>query len=160
MDRIPTSTVQIAVLSLWLGAALFLALTVAPALFAVLPTRTLAGIVVGRILPPIFYSGMVAGAIVLALQVIERRGWTWRGRETAGAVVIAACAIAQFFIAPRIARLREEIGGPLEALAANDWRRAAFGRLHGISVAWLGLAMIAAVIAIVFAARAGSSSTS
>jgi hypothetical protein len=160
MDRIPISTVQIAVLSLWLGAALFLALTVAPALFAVLPTRTLAGTVVGRILPPIFYSGMVAGVIVLALQVIERRGWTWRGRETASAVVIAACAIAQFFIAPRIARLREEIGGPLEALAANDWRRAAFGRLHGISVAWLGLAMIAAVIAIVFAARAGSSSTS
>jgi len=157
MDRVPTSTVQIAILSLWLGAAAFLALAVAPALFAELPTRTLAGTVVGRILPPVFYSGMVTGAIVLALQVLERRGWTWRGREMAGVVIVASCAIAQFFIAPRIARLREQIGGPLEALAADDWRRASFGRLHGISVAWLGLAMIAAVVGIALAARAGSS---
>jgi hypothetical protein len=153
MDRVPASTVQIAVLSLWVGAAAFLALAVAPALFAVLPTRTLAGTVVGRILPPIFYSGMVAGAIVLGLQVMERRGWSWRGREIAGVVIVASCAIAQFLIAPKIARLREEIGGPLEALAATDWRRAAFGRLHGISVAWLGLAMIAAVVGIALAAR-------
>jgi hypothetical protein len=156
MDRVPTSTVQIAILSLWVGAAAFLALAVAPALFAVLPTRTLAGAVVGRILPPIFYSGMLAGAIVLILQIIERREWSWRGREVAGGAIIAACAIAQFFIAPRIARLRDAIGGPLEALASDDPRRAAFGRLHGISVAWLGLAMIAAVVGIALAARAGS----
>jgi hypothetical protein len=158
MDRVPTSTVQIAILSLWLGAAAFLALTVAPALFAVLPTRTLAGAVVGRILPPIFYAGMVAGAIVVALQIVERRGWAWRGREIAGVVIVASCAIAQFFIAPRIASLRDAMGGPIEALAASDWRRAAFGRLHGISVAWLGLAMIAAVVGIALAARAGSNS--
>lgn len=159
MDRVPTSTVQIAVLALWLGAAAFLAITVAPALFAVLPTRTLAGSVVGRILPPIFYSGMVAGAVILALQIVDQRGWIWRGREIAGVVMIAACAVAQFFVAPRIARLRDEIGGPLEALAADDVRRMAFGRLHGISVAWLGLAMIAAVAAIVIAARAASNTT-
>jgi hypothetical protein len=153
MDRVPASTVQIAVLSLWVGAAAFLALAVAPALFAVLPTRTLAGTVVGRILPPIFYSGIVAGAIVLGLQVLDRRGWAWGGREIAGVVIVASCTIAQFLIGPKIARLREEIGGPLEALAADDWRRAAFGRLHGISVAWLGLAMIAAVVGIALAAR-------
>ena len=47
----------------------------AAVLFAVLPTRTLAGTVVGRILPPVFYSGMVAGVIVIVLQVMERRGW-------------------------------------------------------------------------------------
>ena len=159
MDRVPTSTVQIVVLSLWLGAAAFLALAVAPALFAVLPTRTLAGIVVGRILPPIFYAGMIAGAIILALQILERRGWTWRGREITGVIIVASCAIAQFWVAPRIAQLREEIGGPLEALAADDWRRAAFGRLHGISVAWLGLAMIAAVAGIILSARAGQNTS-
>ena len=70
--------------------------------------------------------------------------------------MVAACAVAQFVVAPRIERLRAEIGGPLEALAADDPRRAAFGRLHGISVAWLGVAMIAAVVALIVAGRASS----
>ena len=44
-------------LALWLGAAGFFSAAVAPALFAVLPTRTLAGEVVGRVLPVVFYVG-------------------------------------------------------------------------------------------------------
>ena len=68
--------------------------------------------------------------------------------------MIGACAVAQFVISPRIERLRSAIGGPLESLAADDARRAAFGRLHGISVGWLGVAMLAAVVAMVVAGRA------
>ena len=154
LGRINPSVVQVGVLALWLGAAGLLSLVVAPSLFAVLPTRTLAGAVVGRILPQVFYSGIVIGAVVLGLQAMQGRDG--RGRMIASLVMVASCAIAQFFVSPRIARLREEIGGALEDLAADDARRAAFGRLHGISVAWLGLAMIAAVIAIVLAARASS----
>ena len=153
LGRINPSVVQVGVLALWLGAAGLLSLVVAPSLFAVLPTRTLAGAVVGRILPQVFYSGILIGAVVLALQAMQGEG---RGRMIASIVMVASCAIAQFLVSPRIARLREEIGGALEDLAADDARRAAFGRLHGISVAWLGLAMIAAVIAIVLAARASS----
>jgi hypothetical protein len=154
LHRFSPSLIEIVLLALWLGAAAFLALVVAPSLFAVLPTRTLAGAVVGRILPPVFIAGIVVGAIVLGLQVAGRRAWAWHGREIAGTTLIAACAIAQFIIAPQINRLRAEIGGPLEDLAASDARRVAFGRLHGISVAWLGLAMLAAAAAMIIAARA------
>jgi hypothetical protein len=152
--RVTPIVVQLGALALWLGAAVLFAAVVAPAVFAVLPTRTLAGAVVGRVLPAVFYSGMLVGAAVIALQVRARDGWSWRGQETAGAVMFAACAIAQLVVAPRIERLRAEIGGSLESLAADDVRRAAFGRLHGASVAWLGLAMLAAAIAAVIAGRA------
>ena len=152
--RINPSVVQVGVLALWLGAAALLSVSVAPALFAVLPSRTLAGAVVGRILPPLFFAGMTVGLLVLALQVVQGRGWSWGGREISGIVIIVACAIAQLGVAPRIARLREEIG--IEELAVDDARRVAFGRLHGLSVACLGLAMLAAIVAAIIAARTAS----
>jgi hypothetical protein len=71
-----------------------------------------------------------------------------------------ACAVAQFVIARRIELLRAAIGPNLDALAPGDPRRAAFGKLHGLSVASLGLAMLAAaaVVALAVAAewRAGA----
>src|SRR5215213_9270463 len=54
---------SVVLLSLWLGAAIVVAAVVAPAAFAVLPTRTLAGALVGRVLPSIFWSGAVVGRV-------------------------------------------------------------------------------------------------
>jgi hypothetical protein len=145
--------VQIVLLALWLGSALFLSAVVAPALFAVLPSRTLAGAVVGRILPVVFYAGMAIGAIVVALQFTAPRANAWQIRGVAGTLMVAACAVAQFVVGPRIERLRATVGRPIEELAAGDAQRVAFGRLHGFSVAWLGLAMLAALVAVIVAAR-------
>jgi hypothetical protein len=143
-----TSTVlEVILLALWLGAGIIFSAVVAPAAFAVLPTRMLAGALVGRVLPVIFISGMAVGALVIALAGKSTV------RRIAGAIVVGGCATAQFVIAPRIARLRAEIGGVLENLAPDDARRAAFGRLHAMSVGWLGLAMLAAAVALVLAAR-------
>jgi hypothetical protein len=122
-------------------------------LFAVLPTRELAGEVVGRVLPGLFYSGIVLGALVIVIEVASRGGWSWRGRETLGLAIVIACIAAQLIVAPRIARLRDQIAGPIESLPTDDARRVAFGRLHGVSVAWLGIAMLAALITLVLAAR-------
>ena len=149
---------QFAALAVWIGAAGFFSAAVAPALFAVLPSRTMAGDVVGRLLPEILYSGMIVGVWVAVTQYRERGAWNWRGRETAGVVMLGACVVAQLIIGPRIARMRAEIGGPVELLSTDDARRIAFGRLHGVSVAWLGLAMLAAAAALVGAARTLNSS--
>jgi len=140
-------------LALWIGASVMVAAVVAPALFAVLPTRTLAGLVVGRVLPAVFYSGMVVGLAAIVLEWRVHREWHWLGGETAAAVVVAACAIAQWYVAPRIEQVRQAIGGPVDALAPDDPRRLAFGRLHAESVAWLGLAMLAAAAAAILTAR-------
>ena len=139
-------------LAVWIGAALLFTLVVAPAAFAVLPTRTLAGVLVGRVLPVIFYAGVVIGSLIVLLDIIGRTG-AW-GRSAAGAVSALACAVAQLVVGTRIERLRAAISGPLDALAGDDPRRVAFGRLHAISVGWLGIAMVAAIVALTLAVRA------
>ena len=139
-------------LAVWIGAALLFTLVVAPAAFAVLPTRTLAGALVGRVLPAIFYAGVVIGSLIVLLDIIGRTG-AW-GRTAAGAVCALACAVAQLVVGTRIDRLRAAIGGPLDALAGDDPRRVAFGKLHAISVGWLGIAMLAAIVALTLAVRA------
>lgn len=139
-------------LAVWIGAALLFTLVVAPAAFDVLPTRTLAGALVGRVLPVLFYAGVVIGSVIVVLDLIGRTG-AW-GRAAAGAVSALACAVAQLVVGTRIDKLRAAIGGPLDALAADDPRRVAFGKLHAISVGWLGIAMLAAIVALVLAVRA------
>jgi len=151
--RISPSLIEVVVLAFWLGAAAFFSVAVAPALFAALPTRTLAGEVVGRVLPGVFYSGIVVGVLVAVIEIASRGAWSWRGREMLGASIAIACAIAQFIVSPRIASLRAEIAGPVESLPIDDARKVLFGRLHGVSIAWLGVAMLAAAITLVMAAR-------
>jgi hypothetical protein len=123
---------------------------VAPAAFAVLPSRTLAGALVGQVLPPIFLSGILISLIGVAVDrpAVGRRHGV---RRWALLVVAASCAIAQFVVAPRIERVRRDIGGPVEQLAATDPRRITFGRLHAVSVGWLGLAMVSAAATVVLA---------
>jgi len=66
MARVLTSALLgIALLAAWLGAACFVASVVAPAAFDVLPTRTLAGALVGRVIPVLFWSGVIVGVLVL-----------------------------------------------------------------------------------------------
>ena len=153
-ERLNAPLVQLVTLSLWLGAASFFSFAVAPALFAALPSRTMAGIVVGRTLPIVFYIGIAVGALVVALQAAGGRGAMRDVRALCGCIIVAACLVSQFIIGRRIDRLRDQIGGPIETLAVDDARRVAFGRLHGMSVAWLGLAMLAAGVALVLAWRA------
>lgn len=146
--------VGIVLLAAWLGAAALVAGVVAPAAFAVLPSRALAGALVGRVLPVLFWSGIVVGLATTALAwQLPARAWT----GGAGFVLAAACAAAQLVVAPRIARIRASVAGPIDALDPADPVRQAFGRLHGLSVAWLGVAALAAFLALVLLVRLTSS---
>jgi hypothetical protein len=146
----PSLLVRLTLLAFWLGAATIFSAVVAPALFDVLPTRTLAGLVVGRVLPVIFYAGIV---IAMVNVVIDLRGSRSAGRLAADAAMFLTCAAAQFVVSPRIERVRGSIGGAIEQLDAADPRRLEFGRLHAVSVGLLGIAMIAALLSIVALAR-------
>lgn len=141
-------------LALWLGAAGFFTVVVARAVFRVLPTRTLAGAVVGSTLPAIFITGIVACAIAAAMAWRDPAGAPGRGlRLGAGLAAAALCAIAQFVVGGRIERLRASLGATLEVLPPGDPARAAFGRLHALSVAMLGLAMLLALLVLVLSSR-------
>jgi len=151
--RTTPTLIELALLLLWLGGAILFSAIVAPALFAALPTRTLAGVVVGRVLPTIFYSGILVGLLTLLLDWQARGELAWRGGALGGIVMVVSCAIAQLVISPRIDRIRESIGGVVDNLAPTDPRRAEFGKLHAVSVGWLGVAMLCAAIVAVLAAR-------
>lgn len=141
--RLLASTV---LLSLWIGAGALFVAVVAPAAFAVLPSRTLAGMLVGRVLPALFLSGLVVG---LAVAALGTEGGARRWRVGGGLLVAAACATSHFWIGARISRLRETLGGALDTLPPSDPQRVAFGQLHALSVAGLGVAALAAVTALV-----------
>ena len=133
--------------SAWMGAALLTVAVVAPGAFAVLPSRSIAGVMVGRVLPMVFGSGLALG-IAVALAAGPRGASP--GAAITALLVSAACAVSQFGINPRIAQLRADMNGPVDALAPGDPRRVAFGLLHGYSVAGLGVAMLAAGVSLAF----------
>jgi hypothetical protein len=139
----------------WIGAAMITVAVVAPGAFAVLPSRTMAGTMVGRVLPALFVAGMVIGILV----AVVTSGAPSTGAPSAGAprwasasalLAALACGVAQFWITPKLDRLRAGIGGPVDALPAGDTRRVAFGLLHGYNVAGLGVAMVGAAVCLGF----------
>ncbi len=144
--------ISVIVSAIWGGAALIVVTTVAPAAFKVLPTRSLAGALVGQVLPVLFVSGIVAG--LLSFVFAARTAPRVVLRRVGAAGTIAGCAIAQLVIGPKISALREKIGPSVEALAATDPLRVAFGTLHGLSVLALGVAMVFALVTLVGAALA------
>lgn len=138
--------VESCLLALWLGAALFFAAVVAPVVFEVAPAASLAGALVGRLLPPLFASGIVVGLAIVAIEVRWPRARR-RLRASAAAVMVGACTIAQFAVGWQIDRLRTAAGRPIAMLERDDPRRVAFGRLHALSIAALSAAMLAAATA-------------
>lgn len=137
---------QLVLACIWLGAALLFVAVVAPAAFAALPTRTLAGALVGAVLPPLFYAGIAIGLALLATAAWANRGRLVTRGTVGGFIVAVCCAGAQLIVAPRIERVRATIEGPVESIPATDSRRIAFGRLHMASVLWLGVAVIGAAV--------------
>jgi hypothetical protein len=140
--------IELVVLSVWLGGALLVATAVAPAAFAVLPSRTLAGALVGRVLPVVFISGIAAAIVAVLCEMnVSRNAFSLK--VSAPLIGLAAgCAIAQFVVAPKIDRIRAAVTGPIDSLAPTDPQRVAFGKLHVMSVLWLGIAMLGASVAI------------
>ncbi len=146
MNRL--AEIELSLLALWLAAAILVAAVLAPAAFRVLPSRTMAGAVVGEVLPVIFAAGLFIAIVSLGLEARLTR-YSLRLAITAPlAAMIIGCGVAQFVIAPRIERVRASIGGPVDALPETDPRRVQFGKLHGFSVLWMGVAMLGATAAI------------
>lgn len=140
--------------AIWGGAAILVVTTIAPAAFRVLPTRSLAGSLVGEVLPVLFASGLLVGVVALVLTPKGAPRAILRRIGAAGTLL--GCAAAQLVIAPRIEALRERIGPSVDALAITDPLRVSFGRLHGLSVLALAVAMLFALLVLaasVLAAR-------
>lgn len=144
----------VVVASLWIGAALLLMASVAPAAFATIPSRAVAGALVGRVLSPVFLTGFAGGVILTAVAAQERPSPGRRAQVLAAVAWCLTCGVSQFILAPRIRAIQDAIGGPVGALATDDPRRVAFGRLHGTILGVYMLAIISAAAIVMLAAPA------
>jgi hypothetical protein len=146
------------VLAAWLGASLYFTIVVTQAAFAVLPSRTVAGALVGQILPPLFVTGMFVGAFLIVVARLATGGVVRSTTLVGGLAILALSALARFAILPRIAALRASLPQAIDSLPATDPARHAFGQLHALSVGALGFAMLIGIV--VVAALAHSLSVS
>lgn len=147
-------------LALWFGAALFFSAVVAPAAFGVLRSHglpnagELAGGIVTRSLSVVNVAGFLIALLLLVTLFVVQRSRAGFVVEGICLVLIAlATSIGHWVIAARMRALRTAMVVPIDQVAADDARRIAFDHLHGYSVNALGLAMIAALVAMVLMAR-------
>ena len=138
-------------LVVWLGAILFFAV-LAPTTFSILPTRHLAGSVVGAMLSKLHWMGIIAGIVFLASSTIYSRLSTGDARLF-GIRHILLCAmlvltlVSQFGISPKMTTLRRSMG-EIDAVPMTDPARVQFNALHmwstrlEIGVLVLGLAVL------------------
>ena len=149
-------------LACWFGAALFFGAVVAPAAFGVLRSfglpnaNEIAGSIVTRSLSVINIAGFLI-ALLLLVTAILRRNSSSRVSFIVECICLAVIAlmsgVGHWLIAARMRALRAAMVLPIDQIAANDPRRVEFGSLHGYSVNALGLAMIAALVALVLMSR-------
>jgi hypothetical protein len=147
---------------MWFGAALFFSVVVAPAAFSVLRSFALpnaseiAGSIVTRSLAVVNVAGFAVGLILLITLVVGRGS---QGRiafmleSLSVAIIILGTGLGYWVIAAKMAALRIAMSIPVDQVPVDDPRRVAFNSLHGYSVKALGLAMIAALIAMVLISR-------
>ena len=153
---------RLVLLAAWFGAALFFSVVVAPAAFGVLRSHglsnasELAGAIVTRSLSVVNVAGCVI-ALLLLVTLFVRRGSVGRAAFLAEGICLVLIALAtgvgHWIIAARMRALRTAMVLPIDQIAMDDARRVAFNSLHGYSVNALGLAMIAALVALVLMSR-------
>jgi hypothetical protein len=143
------SDVRLLILGLWLGASVFFIIAAQNA-FAVVEQRELAGAIVGRNLAVLNISGLIVAVLLILLSLVgasrSRRSLVWVERVLL-LIIGTACAVGQFVIGIWIGLVRQQIGRPIDELAADDPLRLQFNSLHLYSEWALMAAMIAGLIA-------------
>jgi hypothetical protein len=119
---------------IWVGGIIFFSFVVAPALFGVLPTRHLSGLVVTRVLASLHWTGVVCGGVFLVCSAFEAYRASGSVKASVapdllvfGMVVITL--ISQLGVSTKMAALRAEMG-EIDQIPAADPRRVAFNHLH------------------------------
>ena len=125
-------------LIVWLGGLIFLSFVLAPTAFAVIPTRHMAGTVVGRSLGMLHWMGIISGLVFLIASLAYSRLTTGSPRPFAArnvliVLMLVLTLISQFGIMPRMIALRNAMV-LIDSVPLNDPARMEFDGLHAWSV--------------------------
>ena len=138
-------------LVVWIGGIIFFAI-MAPAAFHVLPTRLLAGTLVGNLLTKLHWIAIVSGLVYLVSslaysRITDGEAHVFAVRHMLICGMLALTLISQFWITPRMLTLRAQVAN-FDAATLNQPARVQFDALHvwstrlEITVLLLGLAVI------------------
>jgi hypothetical protein len=121
-------------LIVWIGGLIFFAFAVAPSAFAQLPTRHLAGNLVGRTLGILHCMGIFSGLVFLASSLLYSRltrgaPHAFAARNVLIVVMLALTMVSQFGIIPRMDTLRNSIG-EIDSVPPDNPARMQFDALH------------------------------
>lgn len=143
-------------LVVWLGGLIFFPV-VAQTAFAVLPTRHLAGSVVGRSLVALHWMAIVSGVVFLVSSLIYNRLSTgsahaFAARHVLVCLMLVLTMISQFSVIPRMDRLRASIG-EIDSVALDNPVRMQFDSLHVWSTRLEQAVLILGLVLVYLAAR-------
>jgi uncharacterized membrane protein len=123
-------------LVVWLGGLIFLAFVLAPTAFSsgLLPTRHLAGSIVGRSLDLLHYMAIVSGIVFLIASMLYSRMTVGNARPLATrhlliVLMLLLTVISQFAISPKMHAIRAEVG-VIDNVPLDNPQRMEFNRLH------------------------------
>ena len=123
-------------LVLWVGGIAFLAFILAPTAFhpGVLPSRHLAGAVVGQSLNKLHWLAIACGAVFLVTSMVESRVVTgviapFAVRNLLVYLMIVLTLVSMFAISTRMFALRNDMA-VIDSVPLDDPRRVEFDRLH------------------------------
>jgi len=140
-------------LTVWVGGIIFLSFVEAPTAFSVLPSRHMAGSVVGHSLGMLHWMGLFSGVVFLGSSMLlsslttgSARPFALRHIFVCGMLLLTV--VSQFGISPKMAALRTQFGD-IDTVSPTDPGRMQFDALHVWSVR-LEVAVLALGIAALF----------
>ncbi len=141
----------------WIGGIVFFAFVMAPAAFAVLPTRQLAGAIVNCTLPVLHWIGLVCGVVFLLTSMsyalsVTGSAQVFAARHVLVYAMIALVLVSQFAIGGKMAVLRRDMG-EIDRVPQDDPRRVEFNRLHHWSTRTEGTILILGLAVLFLTAR-------
>ena len=147
-------------LVVWLGGVIFLAFVEAPTVFSpgLLPTRHMAGSIVGRSLDLLHYMAIASGVIYLFASILYSRMATGTPRPMAArhlliVLMLILTLISQFAISPKMHAQRAEVG-VIDDVPIDNPQRREFERLHVWSEKFEEAVLLLGLVAIYVTAQA------
>ena len=147
-------------LIVWVGGVIFLAFVEAPTAFSpvLLPTRHMAGSIVGHSLDLLHSMAIVSGIIYLFASMLYNRLATGTARPLAArhlliVLMLMLTMISQFAISPKMHALRAEVG-IIDNVPLDNPQRREFDRLHVWSEKFEEAALLLGLVTIYVTAQA------
>ena len=146
-------------LVVWIGGLVFFAFALAPTAFHVLPTRLLAGTLVGKLLTKLHWIAIFSGIVFLISSLVYSRltdgtAHVFAMRHVLICLMLGLTLFSQFWITPRMLTLRAQVADFDTTATLDNPARAQFDALHVWSERVEGAVLLLGLVVVYLTARA------